>query len=298
MSNLAVIKEGLLEPRGAAQLKMALPAHITPEKFQRAAITALMNNPDIADCSKQSVMNSLMKCAQDGLIPDGREAAIVKFKGTAQYLPMAYGLIKRMRNSGEVQSVNAYIVYDNEDFDWVIRDGVEEFTHKPMIRGEKGGVLLAYAVVLLKDGGKHVEVMRKADIEKARLASPNQKGSERPLHIWASWYEEMAKKTVIHRAAKRCPTSSDIERMLQRDMRVTLNGDAGEDEAPPAQKSLVDGLNAAIEAEIVGTQEPPAQTETAKAACENCGGAGNLKGFDSEGVEYIEPCPDCQPARN
>jgi len=284
MSNLTVIKEGLLDPRGAAQLKMALPAHITPEKFQRAAITALMNNPDIADCSKQSVMNSLMKCAQDGLIPDGREAALVKFKGSAQYMPMVYGLIKRMRNSGEVQSVNAYIVYENDEFEYVIRDGVEEFTHRPKVRGERGGMILAYAVVLLKDGGKHVEVMSKDDIEKARMASSNQKGSKTPSGIWASWYEEMAKKTVIHRAAKRCPTSSDIEKMLQRDMRVVTTGDDEEAEAP-AQKSLVDGLNDAISQEV-----KEAELIDDNTVCATC----NDDGVVDDGMIGTMPCPACK----
>lgn len=286
MSNLTVIKEGLLDPRGAAQLKMALPAHITPEKFQRAAITALMNNPDIADCSKQSVMNSLMKCAQDGLIPDGREAALVKFKGSAQYMPMVYGLIKRMRNSGEVQSVNAYIVYDNDEFDYVIRDGVEEFIHRPRIKGDRGNMMLAYAVVLLKDGGKHVEVMSKADIEKARMASSNQKGSKTPTGIWAAWYEEMAKKTVIHRAAKRCPTSSDIEKMLQRDMRVSMNGDDEETEAQPV--SLVDSLNDAINQEVKEAALIEDKSETT--VCATCNDDGEV----DDGMSGTMPCPACK----
>jgi recombination protein RecT len=285
MSNLVVIKQAIADPRAAAQLKMALPEHIPVERFQRVALTALMNNPDIADCSKESVMNSLMKCAQDGLVPDNREAALVKFKNTAQYMPMVYGLIKRMRNSGEVQTVNAYIVYENDEFDYVIEDGIEKFMHRPRIKGDRGAMVLAYCVVLLKDGGKHIEVMSKADIDRARAASraPNSPA-------WANWYEEMAKKTVIHRAAKRCPTSSEIEQMLQRDMRVILKGDDTEEEAPQP-KSLVGGLNAAIEAEIVETEtdsEPAASAD----ACSTCGGKGVTEWTD--GTESgTEPCPDC-----
>ena len=115
MSNLMVIKKSLIDPKTQAQIKMALPANVTPEKFVRVAMTALNNSQDLANCTPESVMNGLLKCAADGLLPDNREAALVKFGNQAQYMPMVYGLIKRMRNSGEVSTVNAYIVYENDD---------------------------------------------------------------------------------------------------------------------------------------------------------------------------------------
>lgn len=257
MSNLVEIKKNITSPAMLAQFKLALPAHITPERFQRVAMTALLNNPDISECSTQSVMTSLLKCAQDGLVPDNREAAIVKFKGQAQYMPMVYGLIKRMRNSGEVTNVNAYCVYENDVFDYEIENGVERIRHKPSITGNRGQFLLAYAVVGLAEGNPHIEVMVKDEIEKARKASPNQKGSDTPSGIWAAWYDEMAKKTVLHRASKRVPTSAEAVEFMQKDMRMTLNGGFEDDEAAPKQ-SLVDSINAAVDLNPVtaSTQQP------------------------------------------
>lgn len=251
MSNLVTIKKQLADPRAMGQLKMALPSHISPEKFQRAAMTALHNSPDIKDCSPESVMNALMKCAQDGLIPDNREAALVKYGQTAQYMPMVYGLIKRMRNSGEVKSVNAHIVYANDQFDYCIENGIEHFTHKPCLNGQRGDIILAYAVIILSDGTPHVEVMRKEDIEKARKAGKAANGP-----AWSNWYEEMAKKTVIHRAAKRVPTSSDVEALLQKDTRVML-GQAEEvfEDDEPKKLSLVDSINEAVAVETTEQTE-------------------------------------------
>ena len=70
------------------QFKMSLPAHIKPEKFIRAAQIAVQNNPDLLNLSKPTLYNSFMKCAQDGLIPDGREAVITKRGGDAVYMPL------------------------------------------------------------------------------------------------------------------------------------------------------------------------------------------------------------------
>lgn len=253
MSNLVEIKKHLANPAALGQFKLALPAHITPEKFQRVAMTALLNNPDIADCTPGSVMNALMKCAQDGLLPDGREAALVKYSGNAQYMPMVYGLIKRMRNSGEVKAVNAYIVYEQDIFDYEIVNGVESIRHKPAITGNRGEMLLTYAVIMLSDGTPHIEVMMKADVDRARNAGKAANGP-----AWKNWYEEMAKKTVIHRAAKRVPTSSDAAEFLNSDMRMTLNGGYDdEQDAPAPQNTLVNSINEAIDLEPMKVPEPP-----------------------------------------
>ncbi len=263
MTQQMTVKSAINDPRMMSQFKLALPQHITVERFVRIATTALANNPDLNQCSTQSVMNALLKCAQDGLLPDNKEAALVKFGSVAQYMPMVYGLIKRMRNSGDVTSVNAYIVYSNDEFQYEIVDGVQHFRHKPNITKDRGQKLLAYAVVSLKDASPHIEVMTRDEIEKARKASKTQK-EDRPTGIWAAWEDEMWKKTVIHRAAKRVPTSADIESLLRSDMRVVLNG--GEEENPPKGPSLVDSINSAIEVdpvqEAAEAPESPENTET------------------------------------
>ncbi len=242
MSNLVEIKKSLSDPKMLSQFKLALPANVTPEKFQRVAMTAVLNNADVAMCTVQSVMTSLLKCAQDGLLPDNREAAIVKYKDQAQYMPMVYGIIKRMRNSGSVTNVNAYCVYANDIFDYEIENGVERIRHKPCINGNRGEFILAYAVIGIEDSNPHIEVMLKEDIDKARKSS---KAPNSPA--WTGWYEEMAKKCVLHRAGKRVPTSSEAAEFMGKDMKVMLNGGFA-DELPdePPKTTLVDSINEGV----------------------------------------------------
>jgi recombination protein RecT len=63
----------------ARDIQMALPAHITPDKFQRTVLTAAAQNPDLLKADRQSLILACYKAAQDGLLPDGREAALVTF---------------------------------------------------------------------------------------------------------------------------------------------------------------------------------------------------------------------------
>lgn len=78
-----------------AQFKAALPAHIPVERFMRVILTAIQNNPALLQVSRKSLFNAAVKAAQDGLLPDSREGAIVPYKDEAQWLPMIAGLRKK-----------------------------------------------------------------------------------------------------------------------------------------------------------------------------------------------------------
>ena len=57
----ALIKQ--MEP----EIKKALPALITPERFTRIALSAVSANPQLADCNPRSLLAALMTAAQLGL---------------------------------------------------------------------------------------------------------------------------------------------------------------------------------------------------------------------------------------
>ena len=56
----------VLEP----EIRKALPAVITPERFTRMALSAINNNPKLAECSQMSFLAAVMNAAQLGLEPN------------------------------------------------------------------------------------------------------------------------------------------------------------------------------------------------------------------------------------
>ena len=56
---------------------------ITPAQFERVALNALATNPALANCTPQSLDLAVLRCAEIGLLPDGRQAAIIPYKTTA-----------------------------------------------------------------------------------------------------------------------------------------------------------------------------------------------------------------------
>jgi recombination protein RecT len=152
-------------------------------------MTAIQNNPDLANVDRRSLFGAIVRLAQDGLLPDGREAAIVMFGDKAQAMPMIAGVLKKIRQSGEVAYVSAQVVYEKDHFVWKL--GFEEdVEHQPPALDQpRGKAIGAYATAVLKDGSRLLEVMSLEEIEKVRAVS-RAKGNG----PWVAWWGEMARK--------------------------------------------------------------------------------------------------------
>lgn len=205
------------------QIAAALPAHVSPEKFRRVVMTAVARQPELyTEADRRTLFNSCVQCASDGLLPDNREAALVIFNTkdrktnswvkAVQYMPMIAGILKRMRNTGEVASADSQVVYQNDHFDYQLGDDAR-IIHKPTL-GEPGAIIGAYAIIKLTNGEVLREVMPRSQIDQARAVS---RSGDKENSPWSKWYGEMARKTVLRRCAKRAPVSPDLERLLTRE---------------------------------------------------------------------------------
>lgn len=207
---MVVVREQL-EAR-VDQFAAGLPAHIPVERFVRVVLTAIENNPDLLKCDRASLFTAAKKAAQDGLLPDGREGAIVPYKGEAQWMPMIAGIRKKVRNSGEIATWDVQAVYEKDEFEFELGDE-PYIKHRPCLDADRGKLKAVYSVAKLKDGSISRDVMSVHDVEKIRAKSRAKNGP------WndATFYPEMAKKTVARRHSKVLPMSSDLDDLIRRD---------------------------------------------------------------------------------
>ena len=193
----------------------ALPPQIPADRFIRTVITAVQMNPRFLDADRKSLLGSCMKAAQDGLLLDGREAALVPFHGKGgtalQYMPMIGGILKKIRNSGELASISANVVYQRDQFDYALGDD-ERIMHKPHLGEDRGQPIAVYAIARTKDGAIYREVMSVAEVEKIRRSSRAADAGP-----WVNHWGEMSRKTVIKRLAKRLPSSADLDQVIASD---------------------------------------------------------------------------------
>lgn len=229
-----------------------LPAHISPESFVRAAAVAMAKSPGLAEADASTMIMALSDCAKDGLIPDGREAAIVVYNSKmkrngqdawvkkAQYLPMVDGVLKRARQSGQIDVIAGKAVFDGDQFDYWMDENGEHINYRPKFVG-RGEFILSFAFAKLKTGELIVEVMTKEEVDRVRAAS---KGGQ--YGPWKDWYDRMAVKSALHRLARRLPNASELMDMLERGQPMDFHKER--DVTPqPKQAAGIDHLKAAID---------------------------------------------------
>lgn len=239
----------------APEIAKVLPEHVTTDRFERVTLTALQRNPELLNCDRKSLFESVMQCAADGLQPDGREAALTKFGNKVAYMPMVAGILKKIRQSGDLATITAHVVYEADSFEYWIDDEGEHLKHHPDMLAEPGAASAVYAMARTTDGSVYIEVLRMSDVQRIQNASRSGGGGP-----WKQWWDQMAKKSAIRRLAKRLPMSTDLERVVQRDDQFYPYQDASpERDVTPSQPSASDALAALDEPE---QDEAVTETET------------------------------------
>lgn len=188
-----------------------LPAHVSPEKLIKVALNCVSRTPALAQCDMVSVAQCVATCAELGLMPGGAlgGAYLVPYKTTCTLIIGYRGFVELMRRSGELEAIDARVVHERDEFRW--REGlVRELVHVPCLDVDPGPMRLVYTILRFRGGATQVEVMSRAQVDAIRARSRSSGNGP-----WTTDYEEMAKKTVVRRAAKLAPMSSELARAIE-----------------------------------------------------------------------------------
>lgn len=215
------------------EIAKALPSHLKPERLARIVTTEIRRNPKLMQCTRESLLGALMLSAQLGLEPgplghvyfipyNNKKQGIIE----CQFILGYKGMIDLARRSGNIQSIMAETVYENDVFEFEY--GLNpNLIHKPTLN-DRGKAVAWYAVAKFIDGGYQMKVMGRPDIERSKSRSQTGNSQYSP---WATDYDEMAKKTVVRAMFKYLPVSNEIMRYSEKDAVVKSSPveDEGED---------------------------------------------------------------------
>ena len=81
------------------------------EAYCRVVLNAMVATPAIVECDVESLQKALLDAMNAGLVPDGRESAIVPFKGKAQLIVMIEGRMKLAHQATKGLVVRSMAVY-------------------------------------------------------------------------------------------------------------------------------------------------------------------------------------------
>lgn len=268
MKSKAVIvsdtEKWLLNPKFRNALAEACPRDFKAVALARAALTMVRDDANLRKCSQQSILNSVLLCAQTGLMPGQMGlAAIVPYKTTAQFQVMYKGLLQLAYRSGRIAGIQAEVVYEGDMFEW--DEGSSPFVkfRRSLDRDRKDAPrMAAFCSIVPVEGPSMVRVMSWAEILDIEDRYAKGTRDERP---WMTERDEMACKTVIKRAAKRAPISLEMSSAIAMDD-IAETGKIQQPVGGPVVEDLMEQPAGGAFCNRPLTDDPDSQIVCAKAA--------------------------------
>lgn len=231
------------------QIAEAMPKHMNIERLSRIALTTIRTTPKLLECSIPSLMGAVMQAAQLGLEPGLiGHCYIIPYGKEATFIIGYKGMIDLARRSGNIQSIAAHEVYENDFIE--LTYGLEEnlqhvpwFLRKDEKPTESGKVIGAYMVAKFNDGGHFIHYMPISEIEAHRKRSKAANNGP-----WVTDYTEMCKKTVVRSGWKWLPISVEIASAVMQD-------ETTRKDITPPDDSFIDIT------QPKGTEEPPSSEQ-------------------------------------
>jgi len=209
--------------RAAPEFSRALPEHVSPDRFIRAALTAINLVPKLAECEARSVVAGLMQAAQLGLeVADvrGQCYLIPRRDNRAGVMKASFqlgyrGMIDLAARSGI--TVTAEEVCEGDRLEYGL--GTRRYLNHWPTLNERGDAFAYYAVATFRDRREpEFKIMGRAQIEqhRDRFAS-TRSGKGDIVGPWVDHFDAMARKTVIRALLNYLPVLVELSDAIHTD---------------------------------------------------------------------------------
>lgn len=160
----------------------------------------LQHQKAIDYCTKDSICNALLNMVINGEYPQ-KHCYFIMYGNRLEWQERYLGKLMRAKRDTEIGKINAQVIYEGDEFVYTIDENGEKqlVKHVPNLANiDNTKILAAYAVVINKDGTRHIEVMTRTQIQKAweQGAMKGKSGAH------TNFTDQMCMKTVIQRACK------------------------------------------------------------------------------------------------
>ena len=194
--------------------------------------------PILETCSQVSIANALMDMCVLGLNVQRKQGYFIAYGGKCQFQRSYFGNITIARRFG-LKDIHAEVIYEGDNFVYHIEDGNKVLDkHEQSITNiDNDKIIGAYAVVIMQDGTKMLEVMNMKQIKQSWQQGY---GYKEGSGTHSKFADQMAKKTVINRALKQIinthgdvfvqeadERTEEVDRMAQVEADVAYEIEAG-----------------------------------------------------------------------
>lgn len=196
---------------------LALPAHYNAQNALKAAYLRLQTvkdrqgRPALTVCTEPSIANALLDMAIQGLSPAKNQCYFIVYGNELQMQRSYFGTIAALKRLDSIEDIDAQVVHRGDKFEI----GADEIGHivvtkfEPSFTNLDKELIGAFAFIKLANGRVDYTVMTKAQIDTSWAQSRN-----RQNNVQKKFSDEMAKRTVLNRAAKMFINTSDDSDLL------------------------------------------------------------------------------------
>lgn len=225
------------------------------------------NRPVLQTCTPTSIIQSLMDMVVQGLSPAKNQCYFIAYGNELQMQRSYFGTVAALLRLDNIVSVEAQDIHEGDQVSTMIDDNGHlvldtKSTHIDWTNQDKR-LIGAYAIITTKDGINHLTIMTEKQIKVS--------WSQAKTHnVQNKFGSEMAKRTVLNRAAKMYVNTSDDSELLTGAINATTSNEY-DDEAPrdvtpegeTSTKSLLDGFQKAqkSDGEESNKEEPVKESE-------------------------------------
>lgn len=212
---------------------LALPKDYNPQNALKAAWFKLQqtkdrsNRPALQVCTRASVANALLDMVTQGLSPAKTQCYFIVYGNEVQLQRSYFGTIAAVKRLSSVNDIDAQVVHQGDEFaigaDELGRIKVTKFV--PKFENLDKPIKGAFAFIELADGRVDYTVMTQKQIQTSW-------GQSRQHNVQQKFGDEMAKRTVINRAAKMFINTSDDSDLLTGSINVVTKAEYEEPTEP------------------------------------------------------------------
>lgn len=199
-----------------------------------------LKNGNLLNKDQDSIYNALLDMVTQGLSPAKNQCYFVPYGNAVKLTRSYFGTMKVVKQLPEVKDIYAEVIYKGDEFKIKNENGRKVFvSHDTDWMNADNEIVGAYFIIEKEDSEKILTVMTKKEIDKSWSKAKTK-------NVQNDFPQEMAKRTVINRAAKQFfNTSDDNDLFVDAVNRTTENeydNDRQVKDITPQEKNSLDDL--------------------------------------------------------
>ena len=195
---------------------LSLPKNYNASNALNAAFLELQkvqdrnHRPALEVCSHDSIVKSLLDMTLQGLSPAKDQCYFIVYGNELQMQRSYFGTVAAVKRLDGVKKVRAEVVHEKDDFEIGANEDMELVVKRfvPKFENQDNQIVGAFAMIKT-DEGTDFTVMTKKEIDQS-WSQTRQKNNK----VQQNFSQEMAKRTVLNRAAKMFINTSDDSDLL------------------------------------------------------------------------------------